>query len=76
MLFSGLYLSGLFAVLRHLRATKKQQAQDQKSLSKMQLKIFTTVAYALCCYSIFYIIPTVLQLSTFVGEKILYNFLI
>uniref|UniRef100_A0A914DJE5 G-protein coupled receptors family 1 profile domain-containing protein n=1 Tax=Acrobeloides nanus TaxID=290746 RepID=A0A914DJE5_9BILA len=47
VLFFGFYLTSLITLYRHLAATKKQQAHAQENLSRVQLKVFITVSYAL-----------------------------
>uniref|UniRef100_A0A914DS98 G-protein coupled receptors family 1 profile domain-containing protein n=1 Tax=Acrobeloides nanus TaxID=290746 RepID=A0A914DS98_9BILA len=43
----------------------KNQAHAQKQMSKVQTKIFITVSMALLFYSFFYVIPTMMQMSTY-----------
>jgi hypothetical protein len=47
---------------KQMRETKKQQIHAQGQISKVQRKIFVTVSMALLFYTLFYVIPTLMQM--------------
>uniref|UniRef100_A0A914DRW6 G-protein coupled receptors family 1 profile domain-containing protein n=1 Tax=Acrobeloides nanus TaxID=290746 RepID=A0A914DRW6_9BILA len=77
IVFFVTYSTSLLLFSRQMAFTKKQQAQAQQQISKAQMKLFISVSLALLCYSVFYVIPTVLQMLYYrnhIGKVFLVTF--
>ncbi|KAI1702365.1 hypothetical protein DdX_15547 [Ditylenchus destructor] len=56
------YISSLFLFSRQMARIKAQTVHSQERISNVQLRLFSTVSIALTFYTIFYVVPTTMQL--------------
>ncbi|KAI1697759.1 7 transmembrane receptor (rhodopsin family) domain-containing protein [Ditylenchus destructor] len=61
--FFAAYLTSLILFTRHLRKTKAHNFQSEEHISRLQLRLFSTISIVLIFYTIFFVIPTIMQLS-------------
>ncbi|KAI1693239.1 hypothetical protein Ddc_23025 [Ditylenchus destructor] len=59
------YLSSLLLFTRHIAKFKVHEAQSQAHQTTIQLRLFSTISIALIFYTIFYVVPTILQLLNY-----------